>query len=91
MKKLARRTHKRSDLLGDDHDLAELRNYMATHRQCFDGRVAQVALMAVIDRRRKDLQRAALSLGAKLYRRSPKRFVGSIERGFNQRARPVAN
>jgi hypothetical protein len=42
MKKLARRTHKRSDLLGDDHDLAELRNYMATHRQCFDGRVAQV-------------------------------------------------
>jgi hypothetical protein len=53
--------------------------------------VAQVGLMAVIDRRRKDLQREALSLGAKLYRRSPKRFVGSIERGFNQRARPVAN
>jgi hypothetical protein len=47
--------------------------------------------MAVIDRRRKDLQREALSLGAKLYRRSPKRFVGSIERGFNHRARPVAN
>jgi CHAD domain-containing protein len=91
MKKLAKRTHELSDLLGDDHDLAELRNYAATHRQCFDDRVAQVALVAVIDRCRKDLQRGALSLGSKLYRRSPKRFVGSIERGFNQRARSVAN
>ena len=27
MKKLAKRTHKLSDLLGDDHDLAELRSY----------------------------------------------------------------
>jgi CHAD domain-containing protein len=91
MKKLARRTHKLSDLLGDDHDLAELRNYAATHRQYFDGRVAQVALAAVIDRRRKDLQREALSLGAKLFRHSPKRFVGSIGRGFHQPARRVAN
>jgi hypothetical protein len=91
MEKLAKRTHKLSDLLGDDHDLAELRHYAATHRQCFDGRVAQVALVAVIDRRRKDLQRRALSLGAKLYQRSPKRFVGSIKRRFNQRARSVAD
>jgi CHAD domain-containing protein len=91
MKKLAKRMHELSDLLGDDHDLAELRKYAATHRQCFDDRVAQVALVAVIDRCRKDLQRGALSLGAKLYRRSPKRFIGSIERGFNQRARSVAN
>jgi CHAD domain-containing protein len=90
MKKLAGRTHDLSDLLGDDHDLAELRKYVSTHRQCFDGRVAQVALVAVIERRRKGLQRGALSLGAKLYRRSPKRFAGSIKRGFNKRARSVA-
>jgi CHAD domain-containing protein len=82
MKKLAKQTHELSDLLGDDHDLAELRNYAATHRQCFHDRGAQLALVAVIDRRRKDLQREALSLGAKLYRRSPKRYVGSIEDGF---------
>ena len=85
MKKLAKRTHELSDLLGDDHDLAELRSYASTHRQCFDDRVTQVALVAVIDRRRKELQREALRLGAKLYRSSPKRFAGSIERGFNQR------
>jgi CHAD domain-containing protein len=85
MKKLARRTHKLSDLLGDDHDLAELRTYVVSHPTCFEDRVTQVALVAVIDRRRKDLQRGALSLGAKLYRRSPKRFVGSIEPGFQRR------
>lgn len=78
MKKLAKRTHELSDLLGDDHDLAELRNYAAAHRQCFDDRGTQPALMAVIERHRNDLQRRALSLGAKLYRRSPKRFSGSI-------------
>jgi CHAD domain-containing protein len=81
MKKLASRTHDLSDLLGDDHDLAELRKYVSTHRQSFEDRVAQVALVALIERRRKELQRRALRLGAKLYRRSPKRFVGSIERG----------
>jgi len=83
MKKRAKRTHRLSDLLGDDHDLAELRSYAAGHGRCFDDRAAQAALVAVIDRRRKDLQSKALSLGGKLYRRSPKRFVGSIERGFD--------
>ena len=84
MKKRAKRTHQLSDLLGDDHDLAELRDYVTRHRRCFDDRVSQAALVAVIDRGRKDLQRGALILGEKLYRRSPKRFVGAIERGFNQ-------
>ena len=78
MKKLAKKTHGLSDLLGDDHDLAELRKYAVTHPRCFDNHVKQEALLAVIDRRRKALQRTALDLGAKLYRRSPKRFVGSI-------------
>jgi CHAD domain-containing protein len=85
MKKLAKRTHELSDLLGGDHDLAELRTYVVSHRTCFEDRATQMALVAVIDRRRKDLQRSALSLGAKLYRRSPKRFVGSIERRFDRR------
>ena len=85
MKKLAKRTHKLSDLLGDDHDLAELRSYAIAHRECFDDPVAQAALVAVIDRRRTELQRDALRLGAKLYRSSPKRFAGSIQRGFKHR------
>jgi CHAD domain-containing protein len=88
MRKLAKRTHALSDLLGDDHDLAELRLSVGRHPDRFDDRVAQVAQIAVIDRRRNDLQRQAFALGQKLYRRRPKRFVGAIERRWRNRARP---
>jgi CHAD domain-containing protein len=90
MKKLARRTHALSDLLGDEHDLAELRRYVGRHRNSFDGHVAQAAQIAVIDRRRNQLQRQAFELGQKLYRRNPKRFVKAIERGWRNRGRAPA-
>ena len=35
MKELAKRTHGLADLLGDDHDLAELRRYVVSHQQPF--------------------------------------------------------
>jgi hypothetical protein len=87
MKKLAQRTHGLADLLGDDHDLAELRRYVATHRGCFDDRAAQVALTAVIDRRRKVFQGEAFAVGHKLYRRKPGKFVKAIRRRWRKRAR----
>jgi CHAD domain-containing protein len=90
MKKLAKRTHALSDLLGDDHDLAELRLYAGRHPDSFDDSAAQAGQIAVIDRRRSELQRRALALGRKLYRRSPRRFVATIERGWRNRARPAA-
>jgi hypothetical protein len=71
----AKRTHALADLLGDDHDLAELRRYAAARPDAFDGTTAKVALLAIIDRRRAALQRKAFALGSKLYRRSPRRFV----------------
>jgi hypothetical protein len=40
----------------------------------------------VLDRRRDVLRRRALKLGRRLYKRSPKRFVDSIERGWRKRA-----
>ena len=86
MKKLASSAHDLSDLLGDDHDLVELRTYVMGHRDCFDGRSAQLALLAVINRRREDLQRQAFRLGAKLYGERPKRFVSKIERGWLKHA-----
>ena len=89
MKKLARRTHELADLLGDDHDLAELRHYLATHGSCFDDRAAQVALTAVLDRRRKVFQDEAFAVGPKLYRRRPGRFVKAIGRRWRKRARPA--
>jgi CHAD domain-containing protein len=84
MKKLASRAHDLSDLLGDDHDLAELRTYVTKHRDQFDGRSGQLALLAVIDRRRRDLQRRAFKLGAKLYGDGPNRFTSGIERGWRK-------
>ena len=90
MKKLAKRTHGLAALLGDDHDLAELRHYVASHRGCFNDRAAQVALIAVIDRRRKVLQDEAFIVGPKLYRRSPGQFVKAIRRRWRKLARPRA-
>jgi hypothetical protein len=45
-------------------------------------------LTAVIDRRRKQLQRRAFDLGPELYGRSPKQFAERIGRGSRERARP---
>jgi CHAD domain-containing protein len=86
MKKLAKRTHDLSDLLGDDHDLAVLETYVREHPGALPAPDDREALLAVIERRREKLQRRAFALGAKLYRRSPKRFVKRVERGWKKRA-----
>lgn len=86
LKRLSKRAHHLADLLGDDHDLAVLRDYVERHPQAFDDESSKRALLALIDRRRVALQRDALKLGARLYEPSPKRFVGRIERGWRKRA-----
>jgi CHAD domain-containing protein len=86
LKRLSRRFHDLADLLGDDHDLAVLREYVERHPQAFDDDASRTALLAVLDRRRGALQRDALKLGKRLYEPSPKRFVGRIERGWEKRA-----
>ena len=57
--------HELSDLLGDDHDLAVLRGELEARRKLADDAVRTLA--AVVDRRRGELQRAALPLGARLF------------------------
>jgi CHAD domain-containing protein len=86
MKRLAKRAHRLSDLLGDDHDLAVLRGQVKEHHERFEDDASRDALVAIIDRRRTALQNEALELGGKLYKRSPKRFVRSIERRWRKRA-----
>jgi CHAD domain-containing protein len=92
MKTLAKQAHQLSDLLGDDHDLAVLRARVVKGGVAFEQPSTRKALLAVIDRRRTALQREALALGAKVYDRPPKRFVGSIQRRWRKRAprRPAA-
>jgi CHAD domain-containing protein len=86
LERVSRRAHKLADLLGDGHDLSMLRAYVETHPQCFENQASKKALLAVIDRRSDALLDKALDLGRRLYKRSPKRFVRKIERGWSKRA-----
>ena len=86
LERFAGRTHTLSGLLGDHHDLHVLREYVATHPQCFAAAIDQQALLAVIDRRSRRLGEKALARGRKLYKPKPKRFVREIERGWRKRA-----
>ncbi|HEX6711985.1 MAG TPA: hypothetical protein VF066_01325, partial [Thermoleophilaceae bacterium] len=90
----AKRAHRLSDLLGDDHDLAVLREHVAAADPAVIQEPARTALLSVIDRRRTSLQREALELGARVYGRGPKRFARAVERGWRKRApkqpKPIA-
>ena len=90
LKRVARRAHKLSSLLGDHHDLQVLRGYVTAHPQCFGVEVHRQALLTVIDRRSRRLCEKALARGRKLYARKPKRFVREIERGWRKRAAPAS-
>lgn len=85
MKRLSRRAHELADLLGDHHDLSVLRDYVEVHPHHFEDAPTRDALLAVIDRRRKELVRCALKLGRRVYKRSPKRFVADVKRGWRKR------
>jgi len=85
MKRLARDAHELANLLGDHHDLSVLRDYVEVHPQLFAGPAPRDALLVVVDRRRDTLRRRALKLGRRLYKRSPKRFVKTLERGWRKR------
>jgi CHAD domain-containing protein len=76
---LASQTHKLADHLGDDHDLAVLRTQIESHDDALDGKDYD-ALIAVLDRRRKQLQNKAFRLGARIFEEKPRRFVGRIGR-----------
>jgi CHAD domain-containing protein len=95
MKKLAKRAHRMSDLLGDDHDLAVLRAQVGRAGGSFEREASRTALLAVIDRRRQSLQSDAFKLGHKIYDAPPKSFGRWVERGWRKRAathpQPVAS
>jgi CHAD domain-containing protein len=74
MKKLARRAHALSDLIGDDHDLAVLSaTARERHATLAPGELA--LLESLIARRRGRLQRKALSRGRRLYARKPRKLA----------------
>jgi CHAD domain-containing protein len=89
MEALARQTHRLSDHLGEDHDLAVLRQRLRRP----DARLPRAEVEAVsrlIDRRRGELRAKAMRLGTRVYRQRPRRFSKSLEarwRAWRARAR----
>lgn len=77
---LADQLHKLSDYLGDDHDLAVLRERVQAHAKVFPETGGAGALLALIDRCRKRLQAKALVLGRRIYDEKPGTFAARYGR-----------
>ena len=72
---LADQAHKLADYLGDDHDLAVLRDKSIEYEQAFPDSAGRSALIALIDRCRSELQDKAIVLGRRIYEEKPKAFA----------------
>ena len=70
--------HKLADLLGDDHDLAVLRQVLSTSGDGSCDCASVQMILPLIDRRRAELQRDAFALGPALYGERPKAFVARL-------------
>lgn len=76
MKKLADECHELADALGQDHDLAVLRDVLEAEAPTPAGEPSP--LLQAIESDRADLQRTARSLGARIFAEKPKVFVGRL-------------
>jgi CHAD domain-containing protein len=78
-----------SDVLGEDHDLSVLSQVVAEHSAELEG--AEIdSLIALIDRRRGELQDEAWQIGGRLYVEKPRRFEGRL-RGLWKAGRMARN
>jgi CHAD domain-containing protein len=85
-KELVDRTHQLSTLLGEDHDLAVLRQTLAADPLAYGGHRVLKGVFAVLDRRREEREREAFELGREIYNDSPKLFTSRIEALMNSGA-----
>ncbi|MDY6900337.1 MAG: metal-binding protein, partial [Cyanobacteriota bacterium] len=63
----------------DDHDLAVLYEFINNQQEILNNQAELEVLNSLINRRRKQLQSAAKSLGKRIYVESPDLFVNRIE------------
>jgi hypothetical protein len=73
-----RKRHKLADLLGDDHDLAVLRQVLSTSGEAPFDRGSAEAILPLIDRRRAELRRDAFALGPLLFGEEPEDFIARL-------------
>ena len=81
---LADHAHDLSDHLGDDHDLALLREEVQRRRDAFASPADQRHLLQEIDQRRGELQFAADSLGSRVYAEKPKKFTARLSKRYRR-------
>jgi CHAD domain-containing protein len=77
MKELKRDAHHVSDLLGEDHDLAILREHATRHSELLTA-VELELLTAVITQRQHSLRREGLTCAGELYRQKPRRVLHEV-------------
>ncbi len=78
-KEFVDRTHRLATLLGEDHDLAVLRQTLAADPLIFGGHRILKAVFAVIDRQRGELELQAFALGQEIYQDLPRTFTSRIQ------------
>ena len=81
---LADHAHDLSDHLGDDHDLALLREEVQRRRDAFENPADKRHLLQEIDQRRGELQFAAISLGERIYAEKPKKFTARLAKRYRR-------
>lgn len=74
-----KQVHLLSDYLGDEHDLAVIRQTIVNDPERFGSDETRQALIGLIDRRRQELQEQAQPLGAKLLAEKPKHLAARFE------------
>ena len=66
------------EVLGDEHDLAELLRFLAAQPSSVSDPTERSMLVALLQHRRAELQTAALSLGSRVYAETPNRFTRRV-------------
>ena len=77
LRKLSRRAHDLSDVVGEDHDLAVLLD-AAAERERVLAPGERATLASLVGARRADLQREALEGARRLYSRKPRKVSGLV-------------
>jgi CHAD domain-containing protein len=75
LEELTNEADRMGELLGDDHDLAALRQMLTDDSGRFGDEGEREMLLALIDRRRAELEQEALLLGRRFFQDSPRDFA----------------
>jgi CHAD domain-containing protein len=73
------RAHQLARFLGEDHDLAVLRETLAADPLAYGGHHILKGVFSVIDHHRQEVERQAFALGEEIYKDSPGIFTGRIK------------